>query len=458
MKADDKPEKTPTLYLGDFDSERFWRDPGASQLPSIPQAQDDAIVAAMDELQFVFCEDPEDVLITRLPMDLAHKEYLADIGITFPSNELPVRGRQCEKPLEYDKSICQLLAESPERAYFRKLLPPLSKLSAHSAVPFTDNMCSVYRLLDPSSDYEIVRKVNSKAFSHGLSKRLFENRFGETVNSAQELDTRGRTWLQSSSVLIKEEFGVSGKGSLLIKSEYVLERIVKYLAEQEEREKKTRLVIEPLLDKDVDFSCQFEIDVRGRVTMSSIQQMQNSGFAFSGIRTADEGFREKLEASGYYGQVAAVAAELYREGYSGPVCLDSMILRSGEIVPVVEINARKSMGLINQYVDKFLSRFSAHGAMKFLSLGLPRDIGMNEVLGKMRRERILFLKEKPNGILPLSANTLNANLRSVEQRRSGVVHRGRLYVSVVSESAEQEEGFLSAMRSSLGDLGIRLLN
>ncbi len=70
----------PTLYLGSFNSEQYWREIEVSKLPAIADLQADTIVSVMDELGFLFCNSSNDILITRLPMDDAHKQYLWELG------------------------------------------------------------------------------------------------------------------------------------------------------------------------------------------------------------------------------------------------------------------------------------------------------------------------------------------------------------------------------------------
>ncbi|MFD2876798.1 hypothetical protein ACFTAO_13755 [Paenibacillus rhizoplanae] len=50
--------------------------------------------------------------------------------------------------------------------------------------------------------------------------------------------------------------------------------------------------------------------------------------------------------------------DLFETGYHGEVCIDSMLLASGELVPIVEINARKSMGLINHHINQYVRQYS----------------------------------------------------------------------------------------------------
>jgi hypothetical protein len=449
--------KIPSLYLGSFNSEQLWREPDISQLPAIADPQADAIVSVMDELQVVFCNSPQHVLITRMPMDPCYKDYVGSLGFSFSHNQLPLV--ETELAARSRRGICELLLSASRNSGYQDLLTPLSLLSPYSVEPFTEKLCQHYRLQGPNLDIEIVKKVNSKIFSHQLAKQFFPTTVGEIVRSASDLQEIGDRLLQSSPFLIKDEFGVSGKGNLLIDSSQVLQRIVAYIAKQEREGKRTQFLLEPLLDKQTDFSCQFEIEATGETQILSIQTMQNSGFAFSSIRTAELSFQEFLDRAGYFDWVQAISSELYRVGYWGPVCLDSMVLQSGRIVPLVEINARKSMGFINYSTDQFLSQFSTQGEMMFFSLGLSIEVTFSELLQRLERAEILFRSDRPQGFLPLASNTFTINcVRHQASPISSKAYKGRLYGSVIAEDTERKKQILNEINHVFADLNIQKFN
>lgn len=459
----------PCLYLGSFNAEQFWRQSNVAKLPVITDSQADTIVSVMDELEFVFCNSSYDLLITRLPMNDVHKQYLWSLGFCFANNELPLLNIESFMPsltklgLREDgnvealkpTSICQLLLETTEPEYFQTLISPLSRLSPYSIEPLTEKLCNYYALESINLELEVVKKVNSKIFSHQLSKELFDNTVGEIVYSASDLERVGLRLLECSPFLIKDEFGVSGKGNILVSSPQILKRIVKYILKQEHNGKITRFLLEPLLDKKIDFSCQFEIDQTGQFQICSIQTMQNAGFAFSSIQTAAPSFQEYLESNDYFSQVEAIATKLYQVGYYGSVCLDSMVLKDGKIIPIVEINARKSMGFINDRVDRFLRQFSLQGALTFFSLTYSNPVSFLDILERMEQKNILFLKDKSEGILPLSANTLDIN-HKLSCSENQKMHKGRLYVSVISKSQDSKTAILNKMDDIFTQLEMKI--
>jgi hypothetical protein len=444
--------------LGTFNSENFWKNSNSCVLPSYSDPQSDMIITAMDELQFVFCNRQDDLLITRYPMNVTHKNYLLELGFTFKNNEFSVIDEKSEKDTITEQSLCQLILQKTKNKYLNKLIHDITDFSPFSILPDTHDLCINYQINNIIPSVDVVKKVNSKIFSHMLSKELFINTKGEVVNSADELGYVGRRFLKDTDFIIKDEFGVSGKGNILVKTEKILESIVRYISKQEKKGKETIFLLEPVLNSQSDFSCQFDINPKGELQLMSIQKMQNNGFAFSGIQTAEEDFFRIIDKKEYLKQVELIAKKLYKEGYFGPVCLDSMLLQDGSVVPIIEINARKSMGLINHFLDQFLFQFSQSGSVIFFSLILKKTIKFEELIDKMNKKNILFQKNKHAGIIPLSANTLYINQKSTSEQGQVQPFKGRFYVSVVDKDGEDRERIVNTMKMIFNEFDINVVN
>lgn len=83
----------------------------------------------------------------------------------------------------------------------------------------------------------------------------------------------------------------------------------------------------------------------------------------------------------------------------------------------------------------------------------------SELLQRMEQAEILFLKDRPRGILPLASNTFNVNWElhkaSANQTRT---YKGRLYGSVVSDNDEEQERILNRMDNIFADIDIQRFN
>ncbi|WP_185602126.1 hypothetical protein, partial [Paenibacillus sp. 598K] len=358
-------EAAPRLTMGMFDAERFWRDPGLARLPAFADRAAERIVAAMDELLFALCE-PDDLLVTRYRMDAHHLAYLHEIGFRFAASRADLDDESEErhegKPGE-EATVFDLLARSLPERMLGAGWPEGVCLSPFAVIPGVAQAAAAHRLRLDCPSAETVREVNSKLYSLELGRRLGVPSDSRIVYSHEELLARGLELLRQGSFLIKDEFGVSGKGNLLIESESILRRIAAHLATQSGQGKTVRFIVEPFLRKALDFSCQFRIAADGGYRFISVQKVVNTGFAYQGSFTADERLLAILLDADYFELMREVARELYRSGYYGDVCVDSMLLEDGRVVPIVEINARKSMSLIKHRLDRQLQQEGASGSL-----------------------------------------------------------------------------------------------
>ena len=427
-------DRTATLFMGTFNSEYFLRDNTVCKLPSFNHEEANAIISVMDELLFVFSRDDNDLVITRIPMDAAHKNYLSELGIKFNNNDRPVCSLKDVNNFRVPTQICKLLINSNHGSdsYFQKIISPNLNFSPYAIIPETHNFCDFYGLKKNFPDIETVKKVNSKLYSYTITEDLFGYRLGIIVESADELKSAGSSLLDKSPFLLKDLFGVSGTGNILIESLNRLELLVRQCKKQEQKGKRTQFLIQPLLKKEVDFSCHLEVQSNGVVNFLSVQIMRNKGFSFSGMKTAEAELIRFLEASDYFACISKVGRRLFEDGYYGFVCIDSMILEDGVIVPILEINARKSMGLINYQIEQLFSMYAKTVEMITIDLRVPKNIEFEQFLNEMIRENILFTKNNAFGILPLTANSFHINSKLVDDETNNPSHvMGRLYLTLV---------------------------
>jgi hypothetical protein len=126
-----------------------------------------------------------------------------------------------------------------------------------------------------------------------------------------------------------------------------------------------------------------------------------------------------------------LAKELYSDGYFGHVCIDSMLLEDADWIPIVEINARKSMSLMKNHLDKHLIKMDKKGNFNHYKVSYFGHTSFEKLLHEMNQAELLFVPGKQNGVIPLSANTLTI---AQEPNRQ---NRGRLYFSLVYETEEE---------------------
>lgn len=440
-------ERSIRVHGGVFDVEQSWREPDLSKLPGFASPENERIVSVMDELLFVFCR-PEDRLLTRKAMDPAHRQYLNAIGFSFEVNAFDV-----EKVFQdRGRHLFRLLDEDPDPR-LSAFLPAGATFEPFAAVDELASVCRRFGLNASAPPMDIVRRVNTKTYSAEMRERLGLPNIATVVRSSDQLLAVGRKALENGAILLKDDFGVSGRGNLRVDSADTLERVAAYVAQQESRGKRTRFVMEPYLDRIGDFSCQLHIDEHGETRILSVQRLANAEFAYQQSVTPDPAFIERLRGERYFDAMHRLAAELHRDGYYGHVCVDSMLLRGGELVPIVEINARKSMSLIKHQVDAKVQDDRIQGSMRYYSLNLSDpNLVFEDVLAELEKRQVLYDPRRNDGAIPLTANTLAIN-RNPEQP-----YRGRLYVYIAASGPDQRERCDERIREVFESLSMRLVN
>lgn len=495
----------PKIIMGTFDPETRWRDSNLTRLPAMPDKDREAIVLCMDELLFPLC-GPHDVLYSRCRIDPALYEYLNGLNFSFQTRyfydlcneKMPLPApdifKQCMFRLAADQSQNftsenRVLQTAGSDYLENTVLPGSTSLTKHtgdlhhtqskdvvvsthamhilSPYAITADTLDYLRTAEPFGplpDFETVVQVNSKLYSNQLLTRIGEKSYSIEANSAAEIEATGNILLRRGPYLLKDPFGVSGKGNLLIESETMQRIVAKHLLAQESGGLRTQFLLEPLLLKETDFSSHWFIQEDGKTEFISVQRMMNHQQNYSGSIKADEDLIRFLEDSNYFSVMDKALQLLAEDGYHGFVCFDSMILMDGEIVPIVEINARKSMGLINSFLDKHWEPYGQTGWLTFLSLGLPEGFTIEKLLQTLGNSGLLVTAPGDYGIVPLSSNTVMVN-EIINRRRvaEGVqpkrgMPKGRLYVSVLGRDDGHRSELVESLRQVLGDMSVKVYN
>lgn len=445
-----------TLHMATFNAERFWRDSTMANLPSFKDKQADIIVEMMDETQFLFTKNPQDVVCTRYPMNVTHKNYLDGLGFKFISNELPVNFDDDVLP-ELSKNVAELLYQQPDNLYFDQLFSESSTFSPYAVLPGTKELCMKYRLGTKLPELHTIAKVNSKLFSAKLAQSKSLGAGSIITHTAAELKQTAFEMLKKGPCLVKDAFGVSGKGNMLIEREHTLNHIYKYLLKQENEGKTAEFVIEPLLNRKSDFSCQFIIHPDGSYELIAVQEMLNNKFSFSGMRKISLSFYQELDRGNYFDTVAVVATSLYKEGYFGPVCLDSMVLVNNTIIPIIEINARKSMGFLSYELNEFLKPFKVTCDLVTYAFGTYEPLSFEALYTHLKQNKLLFDLDNQSGILPISANTFDINSRLFKTGRMEGLIKGRWYAGLIYKNEAERLGLETRVQSLFKTLNLKML-
>ncbi|ANF96235.1 hypothetical protein [Paenibacillus bovis] len=466
--------RSPVLHMGTFEAELHWREHNLAILPALPDREAEKIVTAMDELLFSFCQ-PGDLLLTRYAIDPAQREYTRRLGFDFTSNTTHLQPEQTAVRTPIAAAAGYGQAASPQRTAKENAHPisvfqllydygsalaeqlPLegAELSPFAWVPYIKEASQRFGIRSQHPPLEIVRSVNTKRYSAEIKQRLGLDHPGIYVTDTDQLETVGRELLDRGTFMIKDNYGVSGKGNIHIESPAMLTRIASSIRKQEDKGRNVEFVLERYLDKEQDFSCQFYITKQGDIEIISVQWLANSQFAYRESLSPDADFMDLLERHRYFEIMEQISRELYRDGYYGHVCIDSMVLQDGSLEPMVEINARQSMSLIKNNIDQYLRQHGLQGNMTNYTVTHDGSLSHEQLLSELQRNQLLFLPDTGQGILPLTSAALSVNHPT---EPDGKKHKGRLYLSVVTDQEETKKHLLNQLEQLLTDKGLHILN
>lgn len=444
--------ETTSVILGSFNAEDYLRGDDLAKLPAIPDMASARIVSAMDELLFVLSK-PDDMVLTRHSMNATHMRYLRDIGYRFSNNSYDLRLLEGDKK---EPSIFQLVMAHADE--IGSWLPKEIKLEPFAVLPLVEEMSQLLGVQGNYPSMDVIKKVNSKIYSTKLRKTLGLMDHSCIVEDTDAMMTEGMKLLGDypEGILIKDTYGVSGRGNIHIPNERILHRIVSYVKRQVKKGKQVLFILEPYYKKETDFSSQFFVDENGDFELLSVQKLINQDFAYVGSYSADEAFMAGLEEKGYFDQMRVIGEALHREGYYGDVCVDSMVLEDGDIYPMVEINARKSMSLIKHHIDTYVKKFSLDNIFSYIAFLSESDMGFHDLMNHLEEEKLLFRPERGYGILPLTANTLFINREYDDQHQVKKAYRGRFYMAVVGSDMEQMQDLLKQVKALFHRLDLNI--
>ena len=179
--------------------------------------------------------------------------------------------------------------------------------------------------------WDIVKMVNSKTFSFARSPLP-----GATLIYQGDPLPKG--------YVLKSCFGTAGRGLILSDSP----QVQTFCAQQWNAG--LPIIAEPFVKRHVDFSTQWVISNSGEIAYLGVTLCETTPTGSHLANIAG------MEPPPYLEEQKAVSMEVLQEianmGFYGEVGIDAMVYDGHQLQPIVEINARKTMGLITLLVQQ----------------------------------------------------------------------------------------------------------
>lgn len=437
-----KDSTTHNLVLGSFDAEQFWRPDNYLSLPSLPDKQISLCTAVMDHLMAFFCSKG-DLLLTRKPVDIVYLEYLQTIGYDFSNLSLSNETQHNDMPIT-QAAINELLCNQVRT--YSNLTGIIPWAIDNWTQCFTKN-CAIESDFPDSLS---VQNVNSKRWSTEIAQEINDIHWGQVIQTIPDLYNQAiKTLKQYGGAVLKDAYGVSGSGTLLITSEAILESLCNRLS-RISIGKNICFILETFLKKSQDFSCQFFVSKIKEVNIVGVHTLKNNGFSFASLHHASDPFIELLYKKGYFRSIDKIGKLLVESGYWGPVCIDSMLLEDNSLRVVVEVNARFSMGFLNQTIADYLNcpldsielaSFYIHGNNK---------ASVEDILHILDIHKILFNLQSNSGIIPI------APITAVINSENGKQWRGKFICAIISNQIHSNSSLRSKLQIALDKINISI--
>jgi hypothetical protein len=201
---------------------------------------------------------------------------------------------------------------------------------------------------------DVVARVNSKVFSHNLERELGVAVPGAAL--ARSVDETNAALAAArpgpdDKWVVKAPFGFAARERVLGRGPRLDEASAVWAARRFARG--VTLVVEPWLDVRREYGVQLRVAAGGAVEVVGITRMLTDGAgATTGYVLGDP------VAPGRAAELSAVAREvgrrLFAAGYTGPANVDALE-HAGGLRPLLEINARHTMGLVALAVERELA-------------------------------------------------------------------------------------------------------
>jgi hypothetical protein len=266
-------------------------------------------------------------------------------------------------------------------------------------------------------DAECAAVVNSKSWSNQVVVEQGWAGAAWRVTSLPELERRVAE--ARSTVLLKDPYGVSGQGTVVIRTQGSYRAIARHLARQVERGKRLELLVQPFFDKQWDISSHWRIASDGAVHSLGCLENDVDGFRFRGaaaLRPEALGQAEQIESAG-----RIMCEELFAAGYFGSVSIDGLITADRAIVPCLEVNARVSMGTVALAMMRRAAQQGLSATLEFI--GVRANVTARQFSSfaeGLEAAGLLYNAGQP-GVLPLTVNTWSRGERG--RLILGVFHR-----------------------------------
>ncbi|WP_238011723.1 ATP-grasp domain-containing protein [Dactylosporangium sp. AC04546] len=436
---------TPLVFVGNFEVEDRWAE-GEPGLPRYAFGTSAAMVHRMDEFALLLAGGGDAVVLKAAP-DPDHLDDLARLGLDLP-RVLAAGDGDPARVVTADA-----LADPVLLGRLRALAPGGARLLPHGVSALEEQLAEATGLGIAGSPAAVCKAVNSKIYSRRLADRLgLRQPDGWTCTTLQEwraaAESARALLAAGRTVVVKDAFGVSGKGIMTVRDEPMLLRLDRKLHERAERRGDDRLtlVVETWVGKRADLNYQVTVGRDGTPRFDFVKEALTANGVHKGHRMP-----ARLDAAQLVevrAAAEAIGAALAADGYHGVAGVDALVGDDERLFPVIEINARSNMSTYQVRLQEACVPDGGAALARQYPLRLGRPVSYAELRGAIAD----LLPARAGGSGAIVNNFATVNAAAGE---GGKPFDGRLYALLVAGTATEAEAIDEELTRRLAGLAER---
>ncbi|MFD9623364.1 hypothetical protein ACFWB2_39975 [Streptomyces virginiae] len=376
------PSDAALVHLGNFDVESDWARGEIGMLP--PRADSpDPLASRMAELALLLGNENDYVVLQTQP-DHDYISYLRELRLSVPHiltvDDPEFKGNLATAALASPRLTAQLadLARAGAHLVPHGVSRDVEALARRAGLPFA---------AAPSAR---CKQVNSKIYGRRLADALrLQQPAGSACESIDELQAavaEARRLLdRGASVVVKDAFGVSGRGLIVVDTHRHLDRVARLITARAGDHTRVGIIIEEWVTRHADLHYHATIGRDGGVSLDCVLETILSDHGVPMGNRAPTAITRVHHAE-LARCAAVVGARLYSDGFFGTVGVDAMVGPAG-LYPLVEINARHTLCTYQiQLRERFLAD-QGTSAARYYPLRATRFAELRERMGDLMFDR-----------------------------------------------------------------------
>lgn len=427
----------PLVVMCNFEAEAHWARNHVG-LPAPRLSASAGMVQRMEELGILLAGQDDVLILKQLP-DPGYLSYLEKLGFALPAVVVP-------ENVQAGRSTTEDVLDSPD---LRATLAERGRRGAHllpmATTALEQQLADACGLPLAIADAATSEHVNSKIFSRQLVEecglRAVPGYCCQTCDELAAVLQRYRPALSDGvPVVVKEAYGVSGKGLIVLDDPAKADRLLRMVERRAARtgDRRMHVVVEEWLPRQYDLNYQVTVTRDGRISLDFIKQALTENGTHKGhIMPADLSPAHLAEIEH---AASTVGRRLHGEGFFGVAGIDAIVDTGGTLYPVLEINARLNMSTYQGGVTERCQPAGHVALARHYTLSLKAPLAFEDV--EMSLGPLLDLA-RPEHLVVTCFGTVSTNVGEEPP------FTGRLYTMLTAPDSERLFALEAAVRAGL---------